>query len=180
VSKSGDGPQGPWWSITQAIVWIVKRDRALTERAANIREIQALESWELDSRQPAPGESPPIPLMAAPAELLRAAAENRIVIRGRFKGTGGLHPVPVGQFRDARLRDYLNNGPTIGDVTLGHFSDHAFWADLWVDSAECVDEWRGPTMATRQRAGLKKTKRRGCLLFGRNMARPVLSASRIP
>jgi len=133
-----------WWSVPQAIVWIVGRDLAVAERARTVGDIDALETWEEMPAQPAtpPTGEPPISQAAALGELLRAAIVGRIEIRGHYKGTDESRPVPVQSLRAPRLRDYHPYGPVVADGFWSH-SPGDFWANLWIKADKCMKRWPG-------------------------------------
>jgi hypothetical protein len=76
-----------WWTVVQAITWIVWRRLLLVERAAGIRTIAALQRLQ-ELRPVAVGDDPPISPAEAPAELVRAARDGRVAIHGRRGGSG--------------------------------------------------------------------------------------------
>jgi len=141
--KSVEASQRQWWSIPQAIVWVVGRDLTLTMRAMTVADIEALETWE---DMPAPvspltGE-PPISRAAALGELLRAAGTGRIEIRGHYRGIGESQPVPIQSMQNPTLLDYYLEGPTIFDYFWSGASRDR-WTNLWIDAAKCTAQWPG-------------------------------------
>jgi hypothetical protein len=159
-AKSVEAPRGQWWSIPQAIVWIVGRDLALTTRAGSIVEIDALENWEEMPARPAtpPTGDPPISRIIAPGELVRAAVAGRIEIRGHHQGTGESQPIPVQSMRRPALRDDIY-GPAIVDDFWGAAGAHDVWRGLWIDADQCTAQWPGGRESSRRDAGAKPTKR---------------------
>ena len=143
VEADGTPRVGKWWSIPQAIVWIVGRDLALAKRGATVSEIDALETWEeMPAQRTAPpaGELP-ISLAVAPAELLRVAIAGQIEIRGHYRGVEEAAPIPIQTLRKPALIDRHPYGPVIVDAFWGQLSSSDFWANLWIDADRCIGQW---------------------------------------
>jgi hypothetical protein len=83
-AKSADPRR--WWSIAQAIVWIVSRDELAADDAAGIRFESELPPLKLIPRAP-PDGGPPIPLEEAPDELRRAVQRGDISVYGERRGS---------------------------------------------------------------------------------------------
>ena len=83
-----------WWTVVQAVVWIIRRNLLLVERASGIRTFAALQRLQ-ELRPVSVGDDPPIPLAAAPAELNRAVKDGRVGIYGRRRGSGKLESVAM-------------------------------------------------------------------------------------
>ena len=86
---------GGWWSLPQALVWIVTRQEARVWEASGATAFD-----EVIRRKLAPNASlkdPPIPAEAAVHELKRAASKNQISILGRWRGTEEAKKTPGGR-----------------------------------------------------------------------------------
>jgi hypothetical protein len=126
----------PWWSIPQAVVWIVTRSESQLLRADGVRTLAGLE--RMKEIRPASGvNEPPVSLAAAPNELLRAWRAQRIRLVGRKWGKEP--PRSIAARSDARVRDYR------GDVCLGnktlYFDANPFWSNLSVRADDCKRCW---------------------------------------
>jgi hypothetical protein len=136
-----------WWTVVQAITWIVWRRLLLVERAAGIRTIAALQRLQ-ELRPVAVGDDPPISPAEAPAELVRAARDGRVAIHGR-RGGSGKREAGSGKRDSVRLRGYLQapwladhgNEVRLTNEQMTRTGD--YWTDLWVRSDECMAEWPG-------------------------------------
>jgi len=138
----------PWWSIPQAIIWIVTRSEAQVLRAAGLGTIARLQRLT-GTRPLSDGREPPVSLAAAPDELVRAWRTRRITFYGRQGGTGRSHAIPIGS--GLRIRDYR------GEVCLGastlYFDTSPFWSNLYVRADDCKRCW--PTPLERATAGAR-------------------------
>jgi hypothetical protein len=93
-AKVVEALQEHWWSVPQALVWIVSRSEALVERALSLTTIASLK--QLGLRPFSTGEGLPVTLNAAPNELIRAAIAEKISIYGeKYSGPPGIELVPV-------------------------------------------------------------------------------------
>lgn len=122
-----------WWSVAQAVAWLVERSELALTRAASVRTLKGLPRLQPISV----GGEIPISQEAAPRELINSARMGRITIRGRAFGIGDLEDVPV--HSDFRLQDH-NGTLCIGDSSLYRGSSK-YWSDLWVQDNECRRVW---------------------------------------
>jgi hypothetical protein len=127
-----------WWSVVQAVTWIVGRSLLLVERASSMDTFAALRRLQ-ELKPVSVGNDPPISLAAAPAELMRAAKDGRVGISGRLGRSGRLESVAMhGHLQTPWLADH-GNEVRLGNEQMaraGHY-----WTDLWVRSDECVNRW---------------------------------------
>jgi len=134
-----DGAPSPWWTVLQALVWIVTRSDQAVIRANGLRTLASLRrlTWGV----PPPGHAePPISPSAATHELIRAWRARRVAIHGREGGTGSSRPVPPRN--DRHLRDYRGEA-CLGLKTL-YFNSHPFWAGLMLQADDCRRCWPAP------------------------------------
>ncbi len=138
-----DGSPSPWWSVPQALVWIVTRRESHVLRAASLRTTASLRRLT-GIRSLSGSEEPPVTLAAAPDELAQAWRTRRIALYGREWGKG-----PSRSIRGHRrlcLRDHR------GDVCLGdrslYFDTRRFWSSLSVRADECRSCWPSPVNQT--------------------------------
>ena len=135
----------PWWTMVQAVVWIITRSMRLVERASGIRTFAALQ--KLQELRPVPvGDDPPISLAAAIAELNRAAKEGSVGISGWRRGSGKRESVAMRwplQTPEVRLQTpWLadsRNEVRLSNEPMARTGD--YWADLWVLPDECMNRW---------------------------------------
>ena len=122
----------PWWSIPQAIIWIVTRSESQVLRADGVRTMAGLGRM-IGMRWASRLDEPPVSLSAAPDELLQAWQARRIALFGRkwgkelsrlILGLSGL------RFRDYRGEVYL------ADRTL-YIDRRPFWSNLSVRAGDC-------------------------------------------
>ena len=127
-----------WWSIPQAIVWIVTRNEAQVLRAASLRVMSSLRRVTAITSGSSPEESP-VSFAAAPDELIRAWQTRRISLHGRKWAGEPSQLIP--NRSSLRLRD--RGGQTcLGEDTL-YFETHPYWSDLWVRVEDCKRCWPG-------------------------------------
>lgn len=124
-----------WWSIPQAIVWIVTRDEGATAEAADERPYLASLRRPPRLRSVAVGNLPPFTIEQAHNDVMRHARSGRLHIRGRERGQSGSNLVPCPQLASPRLSD------RDGAVTIEDLIGHDFWSDLWVEASECRSLW---------------------------------------
>lgn len=125
-----------WWSIPQAIIWIVTRSESQLLRADGVRTLAGVE--RLKGIRPASSlDEPPLSLAAAPKELLHAWRARRIEVFGRKWGKRPSRSIPLRS--DLRLRDYS------GEVCLGaetlYFDTQPFWSNLSAKADDCRRCW---------------------------------------
>jgi hypothetical protein len=129
----------PWWSIPQAIIWIVTRSGSQLLQADSVRTMAGI--GRTKGIRPASNlNEPPLSPAAAPSELLHAWRARRIEIFGRKWGKEPSRSIP--RRGDLRLRDYS------GEVCLGgetlYFDSHPFWSNLSVRADDCRRCWPVP------------------------------------
>ena len=129
-----------WWTVVQAITWIVWRRLLLVERAAGIRTIAALQRLQ-ELRPVAVGDDPPISPAEAPAELVRAARDGRVAIHGRRGGSGKRDSIRLRGYLQAPWLTDHGNEVCLTNEQMTRTGD--YWTDLWVRSDECMAEWPG-------------------------------------
>jgi hypothetical protein len=126
---------GPWWSVPQAIVWIVSRSAAAAGDAEGIKFLSGLSQLELIAKSPPDGD-PPITLWYAPDALLQAAIRGELAITGLDCGTGKQGRVRMVDLKGPRWKPYAG-GEAIVD------NEGSAWAELWVRADECMKRWPG-------------------------------------
>ena len=127
-----------WWSVVQAVAWIIWRSLRLVERASGMHTFAALRGLR-ELRPASAGDGPPISLAAAPGELIRAAEDGPVGIYGRQRGSGRPERVAMrGHLQKPWLADGGNEVRLVNEpmVRTGQY-----WADLWVRSDECMNRW---------------------------------------
>jgi hypothetical protein len=133
----------PWWSIPQAIIWIVTRSESQVLRADGIRTVAGLR--RLTGMRRASGrDEPPISLAAAPDELLQAWQARHIVLFGRKWGKEPSRLIL--RISDLGLRDHRGE-VCLGDRTL-YFATRPFWSNLSVRADDCKRCWPEPATRT--------------------------------
>jgi hypothetical protein len=139
----GDGLPSPWWSIPQALVWIVTRSESQVLRAASLRTTARLRRLT-GIRSLSGSDEPPVTLAAAPDELAQAWRTRRIALYGCEYGKGPSRSIRG--HRDLCLRDHR------GEVCLGggtlYFDTHRFWSNLSVRADDCRRCWPSPVDQT--------------------------------
>jgi hypothetical protein len=137
----------PWWTVVQAVVWIITRSLLLVERASGVRTFAALQRLQ-ELRPVSVGDDPPISLAAAIAELNRAAKEGSVGISGRRRGSGKRESVALRgplQTPEVRLQTpWLADSGNGNEVRLSNEAmtrSRDYWGDLWVRSDKCMTRW---------------------------------------
>jgi hypothetical protein len=138
-----DDSPSPWWSLPQALVWIVTRSESQVLRAASLRTIASLRRMTGIKPLSVHGE-PPVILAVAPDELLRAWQARRITLYGRERGKGTSRSIP--RRGDRCLRDHRGE-VCLGDTTL-YFDTRPFWSNLSVRADDCRRCWPAPIHQT--------------------------------
>lgn len=129
----------PWWSVPQAIVWIVTRSESQLLRADGVRTLAGV--GRMKGIRPAPSlDEPPQSLAAAPNELLRAWRARRITLVGRKWGSEPSRSMAARS--DLLLRDYRGE-VCLGNKTL-YFDTNPFWSNLSVQADDCKRCWPAP------------------------------------
>lgn len=138
----------PWWSVPQAIVWIVTRSESQLLRADGVRTLAGVK--RMKGIKPASGvNEPPVSLAAAPNELLHAWRARRIRLVGRKWGKESSRSIAARS--DLRLRDYRGE-VCLGNKTL-YFDANPFWSNLSVRADDCKRCW--PVPAAEKRPGFR-------------------------
>lgn len=152
-----------WWSIPQAIIWIVTRSESQLLRADGVRTMAGVRRMK-GIRAASSLDEPPVSLAAAPNEMLHAWRAQRVALFGCKWGKE--RPRSIARRSDLHLRDYR------GEVCLGartlHFDTHPVWSHLSVRADDCKRCWRAPSR--REGARLSSSCRRASL-FGQRSAR---------
>jgi hypothetical protein len=128
----------PWWSIPQAIIWIVTRSDPQVLRVNGLRMIANVQRMS-GIRPGASLQDPPLSLAAAPDELVQAWQARRISLYGRKWGRQPSRLIPTRI--SLRLRDHRGEA-CLGENTL-YFDTCPFWSDLWVQAEDCKRCWPG-------------------------------------
>lgn len=134
-----DPLSSPWWSVPEAIVWIVTRSESQLLRADGVRTLAGVK--RMKGIRPASGvHEPPVSLAAAPNELLHAWRAQRIILVGRKWGKQPSRSIATRS--DLRLRD--DRGEVcLGNKTL-YFNTNPFWSNLSVRADDCKRCWPAP------------------------------------
>jgi hypothetical protein len=138
-----DDSPSPWWSVPQALVWIVTRSESQVLRAASLRSVASLSRMKGIKLLSGP-EQPPVTLAAAPDELLRAWQARSIALYGRERGKGTSRSIP--RRGDRCLRDHRGE-VRLGDKTL-YFDTRPSWSNLAVRADDCRRCWPLPADQT--------------------------------
>jgi hypothetical protein len=139
TQTNGSPQAAQWWSIVQAVAWMVERSERAVERAMKVPLLRSLKRMTPRLVPTSTGDSPPISLDAAPGELLRAVREDRVTIRGQLRGVAELNTVPV-QLGD-KLQDH-KGAPCIGGTDV--YRGGRFWSGLFIRSEDCMRLWPAP------------------------------------
>lgn len=135
----------PWWSIAQAIIWIVTRSETQLMRADGVRTIAGVGRMK-GIRAASSLDEPSVSLAAAPEELLYAWRARRIALLGRKWGKEP--PRSITRRSNLNLRDYRGE-VCLGDRTL-YFDTRPFWSNLSVRADDCKQCWPEPVASARQ------------------------------
>ena len=119
-----------WWTIVQALAWIITGTDEVVERVAHIRSIGGLNGLRPRNRQP------PLFPDQAPAELMRAAREGRLPIFGRMSPNDLQKRIP--RHPDALLID-RSGIAAIG--TESQLRVGVSWSWLCVQADDCRRCW---------------------------------------
>jgi hypothetical protein len=147
-----------WWSAPQAVVWMVTRSEDAVDEAGGDRVFEdAVLRTHLRPVQV--GRSVPISFDTARVDLLRAACAGRLKIIGRKWGTSEPVEVPVALdfiIGDLDAEDGFGLRASIGAPSSRQTIRTAlpirmpptpYWRDLYVDAAECKENWPAPVAA---------------------------------
>lgn len=139
--RSEDILSSAWWSIPQAIIWIVTCSESQLLRAEGVRTMAGV--GKMKRIGPASSlDAPPVSLVAAPNEVLLAWRARRIALFGCKWGTEPSRSIAG---RSAlHLRDHRGE-VCLGDRTL-HFDTHSFWSSLSVRADDCKRCWPAPAV----------------------------------
>jgi hypothetical protein len=135
---------GPWWSVPQAIVWIVTGSESSVENARPLITIASLR--QLAIVPIATGEGPPRTLNDAQAELMGAARAEKIGISGQTPN-GLREIIPASALKVSALIDL--NGlkeclPCVMEPRQPLQPETGrHWLHLWVRADECMKRWPG-------------------------------------
>lgn len=141
MTESGSPSQ--WWSVPQALVWIVTRSELQVLRAASVRSLASLSRMK-GVRSLSGPEEPPVTLAAAPDELLRAWQARSIALYGRERGKGTSRSIP--RRGGGCLRDHRGE-VRLGDKAL-YFDTRPSWSNLAVRADDCRRCWPLPVDPT--------------------------------
>jgi hypothetical protein len=138
-----DDSPSSWWSVPQALIWIVTRSESQVLRAASLRTIASV-LRRTGIRSLSGPEEPPMTLAGAPDELAQAWQGRHIVLYGRewAKGPSRL----IRGRSDLCLRDHRGE-VCLGDRTL-YFEARGFWSSLSVRADDCRRCWPSPVNQT--------------------------------
>jgi hypothetical protein len=125
-----------WWSIPQAIVWIVTRNDSQLLSAAGIPTIASVIRMKSVGSSSTSCE-PPVSLAAAADELLCAWRAGRIALVGRKWGKAPSRSISARSH--IRFRDH-NGEVCLGGATL-YFNTRPFWSNLSVRADDCKRCW---------------------------------------
>ena len=138
-----DGSPSPWWSVPQALVWIVTRSESQVLRAASLRTTASVLRLTGIKSVSVP-EEPPVTLAAAPDELTQAWQARRIALYGREWSKGPSRSIRGRS--DLCLRDHQ------GEICFGgrtlYFDTRRFWSNLSVRADDCRRCWPSPVHQT--------------------------------
>ena len=133
-----EGSVTEWWSVVQALAWLVERSEAAVERTARLQLMRALR-FVMPRLQPRSFDGkPPLSLDAAPIELLAEVRRGRLVLQGRQRGIGPLARVRA--WPDDRLQDH-GRAVCVGGADV--YRGGAYWSDLWLSAEACRACWPG-------------------------------------
>lgn len=138
-----DGAPSHWWSVPQALVWIVTRSEPQVLRADSLRTIASLRRMTGIKPQ-SDQEEPPVTVATGAHELLQAWQARRIGLYGRAWGKGPSRSIP--RRGDRCLRDHRGE-VCLGDGTL-YFDTRPFWSSLSVRPDDCRRCWPPPVYPT--------------------------------
>src|SRR4029453_15695306 len=116
-----------WWTIPQALIWIVTRSESQVLRATGARSLANL-AYVTGLRPVSDPRKPPVPVAPAPDEIPEALAAGRITIFGREWGRGPSRS--VSNCSDLRIQDHRAE-VCIGDSSL-YRGTSRFWSTLCV------------------------------------------------
>jgi hypothetical protein len=128
-----------WWSIPQAVVWIVTRSDAEILRADRTTVLSQVARLALRPASDAKG--PPVSARAAVDELQRAWHARRLALAGRANGRGPSASVAAASH--LRIQDHRDE-VCVGDDGLYRGAGR-FWSDLWVRADDCRRCWPAPS-----------------------------------
>jgi hypothetical protein len=131
--------RAPWWTIPQALVWIVTRSESRALRAAGARSLANF-AYITGLGPVSDPHKPPVSAAAAPDELQQAWTAGRITIFGREWGRGPSRSVPSRS--DLRIHDHRAE-VCIGDSSL-YRGASPFWSNLCVRADDCKRCWPAP------------------------------------
>ncbi|MBI2736882.1 MAG: hypothetical protein HYX38_10100 [Rhodospirillales bacterium] len=134
-----DTLSSPWWSVPQAIVWIVTRSESQLLRADGVRTLAGVKQMK-GIRPASKANAPPPSFTSAPNELLHAWRAQLITLVGHKWGKEPSRSIATRS--DLRLRD--DRGEVcLGNKTL-YFNTNPFWSNLSVRADDCKRCWPAP------------------------------------
>lgn len=130
--------EAQWWSVPQAIVWIVTRDVTQVADAADVRFLP--EIWRL----PLPrffsiGDQPPIAAHRASDVFLSAIWQRTVEVFGCRCGEGNPERVFLGDMIGPILKDDAGGIRIVED--FGNRWPLQYWSDLATHPNECMRRW---------------------------------------
>jgi hypothetical protein len=128
-----------WWTIPQALIWIVTRSESQVLGATAARSLANL-AYITGLRPVSDPHEPPVSMVAAPDELQQAWTAGRITIFGREWGRGPSRS--VSNRSDLRIQDHRAE-VCIGDGSL-YRGASPFWSNLCVRADDCKRCWPAP------------------------------------
>jgi hypothetical protein len=134
MSLSISQPEPRWWSVPQALAWIMTRNDVEVGRVPALAQLYELEDLGLQ----------PLSLVSAPVELIEQVLIGRIVIHGCYQSMHGMSRRTEVQIEHgATFRDHVG---TVCLASWGPFRPPRafYWTDLWVQVEQCKACWPGP------------------------------------
>jgi len=131
--------RAPWWTIPQALIWIVTRSESQVLRATGARSLANI-AYVTGLRPVSDPRKPPVSAAAAPDELQQAWTAGRITIFGREWGRGPSRS--VSNCSVLRIQDH-RAGVCIGNSSL-YRGTSRFWSNLCVRADDCKRCWPAP------------------------------------
>ena len=129
-----------WWSVPQAIVWIVTGDAVQVADATDVQFLPGI--WRLSlPRFFSIGDEPPISTARAPDVLLSAIWRGTVEVFGRYGGEGNPRRVSLGNMIGVKWKDQDGGICIVEDFGSGPAD---FWSDLAMRPTECMRRWPAP------------------------------------
>jgi hypothetical protein len=137
-----------WWSVPQAIAWIVSLDEW---EVARVRGIDLFEQLPCLPTCQSTGR-PPISQTEAPLEFLKAWREGHLEILGTGKGGQETIPRPPAH-RGAGFIEIYKRGLSLRMESIASIEgdrivrDSPYWSRLWVRPEQCKARWPAPPLS---------------------------------